>query len=508
MSKKDLQKLKVQEEVEKTLHDYCVEGGHTFPRSRREFLSSGLISLSATVMAPTLFSLINNRAQAAEGCPVGDPSLSPFIQINLAGGAALCANFVAGDEQGNLLSSYQRMGLGTTPSLTRVCSNQAPFATGSGFLSGLQAGANAATLSTTGFVSMSAFSFDDTPDNEQNIIGLVAHAGQQGLYLPTTLASSQIRDFGQVQVSNSKYFSSPAFMAPPSPLKVDSVGSLMEALTLQTPTLNDITGVLSSQQSLYQTLMGVISDLSKFQLNAMRTRTPSSEEFKKLMKCAHEQNDNFVQANQSLPNLNIEQESGLSSFWLNDSDLEKNKILGSIVLSTLKRVSGPAFIQLGGYDYHQGAGSRPKANEMDEFAGKLVGRILRTAKLLNTPVFIYVTSDGSAFSNESSSNTVGFAGDRATHAMNFMFGFKPSVAPQMGAEMGPSYQLNHFDKVGLEVNTLHLVGKSVPLSSAAAFLNYLSFSGKMGLLSKPELQKVKQAITDAGSLEEVLRFKG
>ena len=143
MSKKDLQKLKVQEEVEKTLHDYCVEGGHTFPRSRREFLSSGLISLSATVMAPTLFSLINNRAQAAEGCPVGDPSLSPFIQINLAGGAALCANFVAGDEQGNLLSSYQRMGLGTTPSLTRVCSNQAPFATGSGFLSGLQAGANA-----------------------------------------------------------------------------------------------------------------------------------------------------------------------------------------------------------------------------------------------------------------------------------------------------------------------------------------------------------------------------
>src|SRR5712692_2227273 len=100
-----------------TVHPLCQ---HPAPRSRREFLAQGLLSSAAYFLAPSLLTaVLRQRSAFAESGQVinalsPDSGMLPFLTIDCAGGAALPANFLVGDERGNILtpasSAYSMLG--------------------------------------------------------------------------------------------------------------------------------------------------------------------------------------------------------------------------------------------------------------------------------------------------------------------------------------------------------------------------------------------------------------
>jgi len=75
--------------------------GHKKPVTRREFLNYGMIPFAASAFMPNwlqLFSPERSLAQVGAGCPAAGSNMIPFIQLNLAGGAGLMANYVPMDK--------------------------------------------------------------------------------------------------------------------------------------------------------------------------------------------------------------------------------------------------------------------------------------------------------------------------------------------------------------------------------------------------------------------------
>src|SRR4051812_1991630 len=71
--------------------------------TRRDFLSSGLIGLSAGVMLPTIFDIaFLERAARAGECPADGaaPGMIPFLIFDCAGGAGLSGNWVVTGQEG------------------------------------------------------------------------------------------------------------------------------------------------------------------------------------------------------------------------------------------------------------------------------------------------------------------------------------------------------------------------------------------------------------------------
>lgn len=100
-----------------------LQTAHGKPKTRREFLSYGLVPFAASLFLPNPFKWLQGPSflEGAWGSPACPNSEGhqwiPFVQIDLAGGAALMANFVPMDAQGSLLPSYSLMGLEELPAL-------------------------------------------------------------------------------------------------------------------------------------------------------------------------------------------------------------------------------------------------------------------------------------------------------------------------------------------------------------------------------------------------------
>ncbi|MBK8203408.1 MAG: hypothetical protein IPK68_14130 [Bdellovibrionales bacterium] len=185
MKKSDIEKL-IKEGHFKILE------GHGIPTTRREFLSAGLLKFSGLLILPSIANVLARSELAYAATCETDPALSagglaPFITINLSGGASLGSNFVPMDAGGQLLPSYDKMGLGAGGSLPieRAFGN-VPFA-GNGIsklLAGIKETAVATTLDKTAFVGVNVVLRDDTDSNKIDASGMVAAAGRVGAKLP------------------------------------------------------------------------------------------------------------------------------------------------------------------------------------------------------------------------------------------------------------------------------------------------------------------------------------
>ena len=160
----EYKKAKDLEERQKNYINYCAHHP-TKPMSRRELLGAGVLGFSASLTLPSLASLFApSRANAQEvicadaNASTGSDRLPPFVSLNLAGGAALAANFVPMDAGGQPLSTYNEIGLGSVNNLviTRDFANNAPFAGNnvSQFYAQLVANTSAATRAKVSFIGM------------------------------------------------------------------------------------------------------------------------------------------------------------------------------------------------------------------------------------------------------------------------------------------------------------------------------------------------------------------
>jgi len=453
-------------------------------RTRREFMAAGLIQMTATVTLPSIATLLarsgNARAQEIV-CPKGgNPSLVPFITVNLSGGAGLASNFVPHDQGNQPLSTYSRLGLGATSALPIEYgfSNSAPFA-GNGisqFYAGLTAVAQMATMQNSAFVAAPVRTRDDSDENKLNLEGMVAKAGRAGTILPHLGANRN----------------EAAFINPPNPLNVRRFNNIEEALA--------IGGRLGNQLNKNQqaTLFKTIESLTKNQTRGIASRSGGAE-LQKLVNCATKDNSDLVGTDD--PGVNPINDANYLNVWGLDagSDTGSGEFTqASIVYNVLKGNAAAGTINLGGYDYHNG--TRTSGDQRDNNAGTLVGRILESFAAMGTKGFIAVTTDGSVTGPMSEMAGSPWTSDRGSAGMAYMLAYDPSGAPQSSG-----FQMGHFlgGKSQQAVDQSFLTSGTPEMASAGIFANYLSFSGQISLLDA-----VLPRVFSASDLDKILKVFG
>jgi hypothetical protein len=460
----ELQEAK-RKEIEKNYKDYCLSH-NAKPVTRRQLLGAGVLSFSASMTLPTLAGMLlptEVRAQAQE-CPSssGASDMASFVTVNLAGGAAMAANFVPQDAGGQFLPSYNKMGLGDGNVPIDNEFGNVPFA-GEGiskFLTELRVNATPGTLANTAFVAIPVRSRDDSSMNAFDASGMVAKAGLIGTDLPNMGTRSSDTGISQMY----------AKVKPPTPLVVGNYNDIAGALAL------GVTGPMRNWSDEQKTsLVKLVQNLSESQVNKVNQQS-GGRTLASLVNCALGKNVQLSQ--EPPPSVDVRQEASLAAVWGVDAGTNTNNrevIFGSMVNAGLLGNAGTVGLNMGGYDYHNG--TRTTGDQRDGEAGAVVGRILESASVLNKKVFIYVTSDGSVVSPVSDDRAAPWRSDRGSAGCAYIIAYDPSGRPATSG-----HQIGQFTD-GQAADDKFITGNNPELAAAAAFANYLKFNNRMDLLS-------------------------
>ena len=508
------------EKLQADYKDWCVSH-NAKPVTRRDFLGAGLISFSASMTFPTLAGMLlpsEVRAQSAE-CPssVAGASMTPFVTLNLSGGAGLSGNFVPMDAGRQLISTYSRMGLGdnqlpiirdfgnapwaghpTDPAFDitgdataytdgtiasfddtndNTVQNTVPLI--SKFYAGLLASTSYATRQNAKCVAIPVRSRDDSGDNPFDASGMVAQAGLIGSQLPNL--GSRATDTGIRHVY--------ANVKPPTPLVVGNYNDIASALALGAAgPLSDGRGFNDSQRV---SLVRLVQNLSSSQANKVNANA-GGRMLANLVRCAN--NKNVELAESPPPALDVRLNAALSTAWgaTGQNDNNRSVVFGSMVNAGLQGNAGTVNLEMGGYDYHNG--TRTRGDRADYQAGQTVGRVLESARILNQKVFIYVTSDGSVVSVESNARDTVWRSDRGSAGMIMFFVYDPAAAPQVS-----DFQVGQFTN-GQAADDQYITGNSPALAASAIVANYLQFAGRTDLLTA-----VLGSVFNTSDMNEVIK---
>ena len=146
-------------------------------------------------------------------------------------------------------------------------------------------------------------------------------------------------------------------------------------------------------------------------------------------------------------------------------------------------------MEQGGYDYH--TGTRAPGETRDFRAGQCIGAALEYAARLQTPIMVYVFSDGSVASNGNitdggdpdSHGKPQWTGDNSSTAATFFLVYNPTARPTLmgstAAEQANSQQLGYFRTSGsVETNGTTPGANNVNLLVEMVVLNYLALHGR------------------------------
>lgn len=563
MSKKksDLEFKNEVKQIEKEIKQYCEDHSHRRPITRRDFLNTGLISVGTSLMAPTITSLFSQTAWAKDldYCGSGNP-LPTFINLQLAGGPALFAQHLPRGKDGGNLSAYLRVGMNSDqPEEELVFKNNAPFwkktntTRGSGFLEGLKDRITKSTVSgmtgdalfnditkKTLFVAVACRSEFDKPatdpkGNLHDLSGMLFAAGLGVGSLPYLLCETEAANLNQSTFGAGKLRFKDAILPAPTYLSARDPEAIKAAMQFKGKLSSGLSSDATETAKLQKNLITLLDDLGTHQAKAMLSNPNSSEArrtFLKLASCAAENNSKLF-SQMDLSSVGI---GSLSNCWPayvanaeKDADSmdfnAKNSIsnqIGSTVCTALRGLSGACTAIIGGYDYHTGSNfgkSRHGQHNHDIFYGEMIANILLTAKSLNKPVFLYLSTDGSVNSTlftTSNNADMAWTGD-TTEGMNYILAYDPQDkleskdfnAKQGGVSIGEaSFQINTYERETLGATSDIVVSnhpfseiKDQDLAAAAVFLNYLEFSGRKDLLSSGPLVKVKERLVNSTNFD-------
>lgn len=469
--------------------------GHGRPVSRRELLASGVISFSAYLLLPSWISLVSSTAEAAATCSSGASGggMIPFITLNLEGGAALQANFVPHDQGGQLLSNYDRMGLGNNSAnlpIEREFGN-VPFAGKkpgtnvliSQFLAGVRAQAPTA-LANTSFVAVCARMRDDTSENKLSTAGLISRAGVQGSLLPFLGTERSVTGVRQQA----------ALVTPASPLVVPSFTALAGSVV----PVSDLGNYLSSAQK--TSLLSLVSKLTGSQVQKLANDQKGTET-KNLLECANIRNEqvkSLIDAGAvAIDPRRDAKGAELSAVWGINATTQSNNenlVFGSIAYNVLVGNSGAAGLEMGSFDYHNN--TRTTGDAQDFAAGQTVGRMLETAAILGKKLFIHVTTDGAVDSGDASNVTFegSWTSDRGQASVSYIIYYDPA-----GRHPTSGFQIGHFLSGQIADETIP-TGKAEG-AALAVFGNYLKLNNRMDLYTSDA-----SAILNATELTKAIKF--
>ena len=441
--------------------------GHKQPKTRREFLAHGLIPFIASTFLPNPLKLFQNpyfldSAWANATCNTGASNQwIPVIQIDLAGGPALMANFVPRDEGGQFLASYNRMGLGLQPPTEQVFGG-ATWYTNSGMLAGIRTQLQNANniMNRIRMFGVCVRSRDDTSANAMATNGVLQKIGINGSFLPH-MGNQNSATVGRHQ---------PALLKVSGPLFVNNFNAISSSLSL--------TGALGNLSNTQRTKLARLAQT----LNQSQARKLSQESnikaIEHFVSCASVKNSEILEQSTSFvdprTNPNLQTIWGINN---NTAANAQNLVFASLVYNTLQGHSGSSTITLGGYDYH--GQTRAATDALDNTVGQLIGRIMLSAQALNRPVFLIVTSDGSVGSVQSDTPGSNFNSDRGDAGMMYAFIYDPNRSITLR-----NTQLGHFGPGQDAVVQNSVVGASTERAIGAILINYLALQNRVGELER------------------------
>jgi hypothetical protein len=477
------------------LNEPILHGDHARPVTRREMLSAGLITGSASVILPSAMGLLASRMAKADvrtnlnylgltNCGLeGGAGKVPFIAFDLSGGANLAgSNGLIGKQGGQLdfltTAGYSKLGLpgNMTPNLANQLDQTfgMAFHIDSAILRGMKMRAAVTTAAGTNGAMIAARSENDTGNNPHNPMYGIARTGARGELL--TLIGSVSSDSGGNSMA-------PAAMIDPQirPTKVDrasDVTGLVDTGELGTlfPDPADAVSVMES--------MAVLTHRKHGHVATGVSRDGTIKDFNKCgyVKSAYlaERFNNPAALDPGI-DTNIVGASGIFTQAEYNADGEFRKT-AAVMKMVIDGNAGAGTIQMGGFDYH--TGDRSTGEMRDLRAGQCIGACLEYAARVNRPVMIYVFSDGSLSSNGMIDNSVNgrgkgvWTGDNQATASAMMLVFNPGSRPQVLRN-----QIGYYTGDGSVSTASHPGANAVNLLVEEVILNYLALHGQQGQMA-------------------------
>jgi hypothetical protein len=480
------------------LNEPILHGDHARPVSRRELLSAGLLTGSATVFVPGMMSALMSRRAWADGDTVladlagigagacgieGGTGKIPFICFDLSGGANIAgSNALIGKQGGQLdfltTAGYSKLGIpgNMTPNLVNQIDQQygIAFHIDSAFLRGMNMRTQVTTRANSNGTIIAARSENDTGNNPHNPMYGIARTGAKGELL--TLIGSQSSDSGGNSMA-------PASMIDPAlrPTKVDrasDVTGLVDTGELGTlfANPNDAVAVMES-----------MAVLTHGKHDAVSTGLTEDAALKQFNKCGYVKSA-YLAAEFNDPaslnpglDTNIVGPTGIFTQAEYDGDAEFRKT-AAVMKMVIDGNAGAGTIQMGGFDYH--TGDRSTGEVRDIRAGQCMGACLEYAARRGRPLMIYVFSDGSLSSNGTIDNSVNgrgkgvWTGDNQSTAASLVLVYSPTARPAL---TGPTMnQIGSYSGDGSVVTSSHPGANAVNLLVNLVLLNYMALHGQQG----------------------------
>jgi hypothetical protein len=524
------------------LHEPLRHPDHPVPKTRRQFIAQSFMTGGATVLMPSVLSLLADPrgADAAPTLPTdiqnaitacqitAGAGLIPFICFDLSGGGnILGSNVLVGGPGGQLdflsVAGYNKLGLPGTmvPSSSKTGSFVDStfglrYHSDSAHLRGMKSVVKTASAmaNTTGTV-IPALSQNDTGDNPHNPMYGIYQVGARGALLNLIGTSSSASGGNSM---------APATMinVAAQPTKIaDSTDSQGLVNTGQLSTLlpnpagpitvpTDVTNVLMSMKR--------ISDAKYAQVTAYSASLPGGAPPATMTmtsaQAAAAANANALGNGGSIPGIqacaytksayllnrypspaaidpdvdpNIVGNSGIftQAQYTGNSDFQKTAAVMKLVIDG---DAAAGTIELDGFDYH--TGERATGETRDFAAGQCIGACLEYAARVGKPVMIYVFSDGSLASNGMIDTSVAgrdkcvWTADNQNVAASYFLVYDPKAKPtpaQKNPEM--SLQLGYCNPDGSQNTTSSPAGNNVPNLVQIVVLNYMALHGTINGMS-------------------------
>jgi len=490
---------------------------HPRPKSRRDFLRQGFYTGAASVLAPSLGSMLSSRAHALVsdeefsecGISGAGNGMIPFICFDLAGGANLAGSIIMVGKQGGqddffYAGGYTRRGVLAEEMPSLITLNQR---LGLQFhpTSSMLAGINETFTNTTGIVdgiAIPARSENDTANNPHNPLYAIARAGITGSILP--LVGSRSSDSG----GNS--------MAP-----MDLIN--LEIRPTKIDRASDARGVVDSGK-LFELLDATTAQRvieSMYRFSALKTAQltgvdgiPSApatgaNAVKRTLDCSYRRAVNNSSFRPELldPEVDTDIFNSTGGIFAGDSDRNDREFAktAAVMKLVIDGYAGAGCIAMGGYDYH--TGNRTTGDSRDVRAGKCIGACLEYAARRGSPLAVYVYSDGSVFSNgmmDPNNGRLVWTGDNSSTACSFMLVYHPNGGIQVLRNAGDR-QLGWYRANGSVDTNSSLCADNVESLVDTVALNYLALHNLEGNYSS---LFPNNGLGSASSMDQLIKFNG
>jgi hypothetical protein len=507
------------------LHEPLRHPDHPRPRTRRQFIAQSFMTGGASVLMPSIFSLLASpkaNAQLASdiqtavtqcGITAG-AGLIPFICFDLSGGGnILGSNVLVGGPGGQLdflsVAGYNKLGLPGTMVPNKSSTGNfidttfgLRYHSDSAHLRGMKSVVTSPTAmtNTTGTV-IPALSQNDTSDNPHNPMYGIYQVGARGALLNLIGTDSS--------VSGGNSMSPPTMIniaAQPTKIadSTDSQGLVNTGqLSTLLPSSSDVTNVLESMKRIsdakYAQVTAYNASLlgdSSITSGAAATMNASVLGQYGLQACAYTKAayllNRYPSPSAIDPDVdpNIVGSSGIftSAEYFNGPNSSDFQKTASVMKLVIDGDAAAGTIELDGFDYH--TGERATGETRDFSAGQCIGACLEYAARVGKPVMIYIFSDGSLFSNGMIDDSTAGRGkgvwnaDNQNVAASYFLVFDPKAKP-LPAQSNPemSLQLGYCNPDGSQNTTSSPAGNNVFNLVQIVVLNYMALHGTINGLS-------------------------